>query len=154
MSKALRLGAGAVAIAAVLGMAVVAVAQNAPADIAKRQEAMKAQGAAAAKVSKMMKGEEPWDQAAAHQAAVTFNNTSKLIPGLFPKGTGPEAGVKTAALPAIWEKKADFDAKAKALEEASAKLASAGDEASFKAEFPNVGKTCGGCHQDYRAKQQ
>ncbi len=152
MHKGWRLGAAAAGVAVLLGVAVVAEAQEA--QIKQRQEAMKSNGAAAKTLTQLVKGEQPWNQQTAHQAAVTINNTAKAIPTLFPKGSGPEAGVKTAALPAIWQNQADFDAHAKKLEEESAKLMAANDEASFKAQFPNVGKTCGGCHETYRAKQQ
>ena len=152
MIRGWRLGAAAAGVAVLAGVAVVAQAQEAV--IKQRQEAMKANGAAAKAIADMVKGEKPWDQAAAHQAAITINNTSKAIPGLFPKGSGPEAGVKTAALPAIWSKMDDFTAKAKANEQESAKLVAANDEAAVKAQFGNVGKTCGGCHESYRAKPQ
>jgi len=154
MNQGWRLGAAAAGVAVLLGVAVVAEAQNAPAQITQRQEAMKGQGAAVRTLTQMVRGEQPWNQQAARQAATTINNTAKMIPSLFPQGTGAEAGVKTAALPAIWQNKADFDAKAKTLEEESAKLMAANDEAAVKAQFPNVGKACGGCHENYRAKQQ
>lgn len=154
MSKGLRLGAAAAGVVALLGVAVIAEAQNAPAQINQRQEVMKANGAAAKTLTQMVRGEQPWDQQAAHQAAMTLNNNSKQIPTLFPQGSGQETGVKTAALATIWQNKADFDAKAKAMEEETAKLMAANDEAAVKAQFPNVGKTCGGCHENYRAKQQ
>lgn len=157
MSKGLRLGVAVAAVAAMLGVAVVAEAQMAPPQIDARQKAMKGNGAAAKTLTGIVKGESPWNQKAVVDAATAINNTAKIIPSVFPKGSGPESGAKTAALPAIWANFPDFTAKAKALEEASAKLlqlASANDEAGVKAQFPNVGKACGGCHQDYRAKQQ
>ncbi|HEX9464181.1 MAG TPA: cytochrome c [Alphaproteobacteria bacterium] len=152
MSKGLRLGAAAAGVAVLLGVAVIAEAQNAPAQINQRQEVMKANGAAAKTLTQLVRGEQPWNQQAAHQAATTINTNAKQIPSLFPQGSGPETGAKTAALPAIWQNKADFDAKAKALDEESAKLMAANDEAAVKAQFGNVGKTCGGCHESYRAK--
>jgi cytochrome c556 len=153
MSKGLRLGAAAAGVAVLLGVAVIAEAQNAPAQVSQRQELMKANGAAAKTLTQMVRGEQPWNQQAAHQAAMTLNNNSKQIPSLFPQGSGQETGVKTAALPTIWQNKADFDAKAKAMEAETAKLVAANDEAAVKAQFPNVGKTCGGCHENYRQKQ-
>ena len=134
---------------------VVAEAQNAPAEVIKqRQEIMKANGAAAKTLADMMKGEKPYSQDAAHQAAVTINDNSKKIPSMFPAGSGTEAGVKTGALPAIWQNKTDFDEKSKKLEEESAKLVAANDEAAVKAQFGNVGKACGGCHETYRSKEK
>jgi cytochrome c556 len=56
----------------------------------------------------------------------------------------------------IWQNWTDFRAKAKALETESEKLlqlAQAGDEAGFKAQFPAVGRSCGGCHETYRVKK-
>lgn len=155
MGRGMRIGAAAVSIVALLGIAIIAEAQTAPAQVIKqRQELMKANGAAAKTLAEMMKGEKPYDQKAAHQAAVTINTNSKQIPTLFPPGSGSEAGVKTGALPAIWQNKADFEAKAKNLEEQSAKMVAANDEAAVKAQFGAVGKACGGCHQDYRAKEK
>lgn len=149
-------GVTAVAIAALAGAVAVAEAQtNAAASITARQEAMKANGGAMRTLTPMVRGEQPWNQQAAIQAATTLNNTSKAIPGAFPQGSGPEAG-KTDALPAVWQNWADFQTKSKALETESAKLlqlAQAGDEAGFKAQFPNVGRTCGGCHEGYRVKK-
>ncbi|HEX2113949.1 MAG TPA: cytochrome c [Alphaproteobacteria bacterium] len=151
-----RFGLTAVAIAAVAGAIAVAEAQtNVAASIAARQDAMKAQGGAMRTLTPIVRGEQPWNQQAAVQAATTQNNTAKAIPTVFPQGSGPEAG-KTDALPAIWQNWADFQAKAKALETESAKLlqlAQAGDEAGFKAQFPAVGRTCGGCHEGYRVKK-
>ena len=156
MGRATRIVTTAAGLAALLvAGVVVAEAQNAPAEVIKqRQEMMKSNGAAAKTLSEMMKGEKPYSQPAAHQAAVTINDNSKKIPSMFPAGSGTEAGVKTGALPAIWKDKSDFDAKAKKLEEESAKLVAANDEAAVKAQFGNVGKACGGCHETYRSKEK
>lgn len=155
MGRSMRIGAALAGIVALLGLGIAAEAQNAPAQIIKqRQELMKSNGAAAKTLADMMKGAKPYDQQAAHQAAVTINNNSKQIPTLFPPGSGAEAGVKTGALPAIWQNKAEFDAKAKALQEQSAKLVAANDQAAVKAQFGNVGKACGGCHETFRSKEK
>ena len=59
----------------------------------------------------------------------------------------------TAALPAIWENKADFDAKlAKFSADAKAAEAKVTDLDSFKAQMGEVGKNCGGCHNTYRKR--
>jgi cytochrome c556 len=151
-----RFGLTAVAIAAVAGGIAIAEAQtNAAASITTRQDAMKAQGGAMRTLTPIVRGEQPWNQQAAVQAATTLNNTAKAIPTVFPQGSGPDAG-KTDALPVIWQNFGDFQAKSKALETESAKLlqlAQAGDEAGFKAQFPAVGRTCGGCHETYRVKK-
>jgi len=143
MSKGLRYGLGAVAFAVVAGTALIASAQ-AP-QIAARQEVMKQQAGANRVIVPMVRGEQPFNMASAKQAANTLVTTAKQIPGAF--GPGTEGG---NALPAVWTNKADFDAKAKALEDAATRLAAAPDEAAFKAAFPAVGQACGGCHTPYR----
>ena len=147
---------GLVAVAAFVGLMAVAEAQTGALQaIATRQDAMKGQGAAMRSLTPIVRGESPWSQETAVKAATTLHDTAKVIPSVFPQGSGPDAG-KTDALPAIWQNFADFQAKAKALETESAKLlqlAQAGDQAGFKAQFPAVGRACGGCHQTYRVKK-
>lgn len=143
---ALRYGVIAAGIAVALGSAIVAQAQSPL--IEQRQNLMKQQAGATRVIVPMVRGEQPFNLAAAKQAASTLAATAKQIPGLFPSGS--EGG---DALPAIWQNKADFEAKAKGLEDAAARLAAAGDEPAFKAAFPAVGQACGGCHQTYRKPQ-
>lgn len=76
-----------------------------------------------------------------------------ILPTLFPQGTSATSGVKTDALPAIWEKWSDFQAAAGALSTAATALEEAGasgDMGAVKAAFGNVGKSCGGCHKSFR----
>jgi cytochrome c556 len=73
---------------------------------------------------------------------------------LFPKGTGPGAGVKTDALPTIWTDRATFDGHARKLIVEADKLvavAGSGNAAAVGAQFKVVGGTCGGCHKAFRA---
>lgn len=143
---ALRYGVIAAGVAVALGSAIVAQAQSPL--IEQRQNVMKQQAGANRVIVPMVRGEQPFNLAAAKQAANTLVTTAKQIPGAFPPGS--EGG---NALPAVWQNKADFDAKAKVLEDAATRLAAANDEASFKAAFPAVGQACGGCHQPYRKPQ-
>ena len=81
-------------------------------------------------------------------------SSAKVISAMFPPGTEKANGTK--ALPAIWSDKADFAAKGKALQDAAARSSSpwrdAGDTTGFAAQFAEVGKTCGACHRQYKAK--
>ena len=62
-------------------------------------------------------------------------------------------GGDTASLPAIWENKADFEAKlAKLSSDSKAADDKVKDLDSFKAVMGDVGKNCGGCHNTYRKK--
>ena len=80
---------------------------------------------------------------------------AQLVARGFPKGSGPESGLKTEALPAIWQKPAEFEkagdnlvAAANALVQAAA----SGDIARIKAAQANVGAACKGCHDQFRRK--
>jgi cytochrome c556 len=64
-------------------------------------------------------------------------------------------GEKTKALPAVWSDAAKFQDLANRLQAETAKLgvvARARDEAGVKAQWGAVGKTCGACHESFRAK--
>jgi cytochrome c556 len=131
-----------------VGISAVAAQQQDP--IKARQAIMKANGQQAQIGSKMMKGEEAFSLDKAKKIFATYQETAKAHE-LFPDST--KSG-DTAALPAVWENKADFDAKmTKLVNEAKAAEAKVKDEATFKAEFAEVQKNCGGCHQTYRKRQ-
>jgi cytochrome c556 len=91
------------------------------------------------------------DVKAAGHAADGLDLFGHSIAGLFPDGsTGPDSH----ALPAIWENKADFEAKANAFGDAAARLkqlSDAGDSAGFKAQAAVVANGCNACHSLYRA---
>ncbi len=126
-----------------------AVAQNDP--IAARKALMKSQGQAAQQGAKFMKGEEAFNLAKAQQIFATYQDVAAKAPALFPDNS--KTGGDTAALPAVWQNKSDFDAKlAKLGVDAKDAAAKVKDEASFKTVFPEVQKNCGGCHQTYRKK--
>src|SRR5215831_16291142 len=126
-----------------------AIAQD---PIAARKALMKENGKQAQLGNKFVKGEEPFDLAKAKAIFATYQDAASKMPALFPDNS--KSGGDTAALPAVWEKKADFEAKFKKFGEdakdAEAKLT---DEASFKAAFPTLQKNCGGCHETYRLKK-
>ena len=125
----------------------VALADGDP--IKQRRALMKANGDATKTVVGMLKG-APFDLEAVKKALSTYEDAATKAPALFPDDS--KTG-DTNALPAIWENKADFEARF-AKFDADAKAASAAivDQASFKATIPGVLKNCGGCHEQYRAK--
>ena len=132
---------------AALGVTAVA-AQSDP--IGARKAMMKSNGSSAGQGAKFMKGEEPFDLAKAQAIFAAYQKTAAEIGKLFPDNS--KTG-DTAALPAVWENKADFSAKlAKLGADAKDAAAKVKDEASFKAVFPDVQKNCGGCHNTYRKK--
>jgi len=118
------------------------------------QAVMKANGKNAGALGAMVKGEKPYDQAAVDAAFAQFEETAKKLPTLFPasmKGMKLEGDYD--ASPKVWDDKAGFDEHAasfaKTVDEARGKIK---DLETLKANFPLVGKQCGGCHETYRIK--
>ena len=82
-----------------------------------------------------------------------INARAQKIEGHFPAGTSTADGLKTEALPAIWEKPAEFKAAAQKLIDESAKLATLaaeGDKAAVSAQAMAMGASCKGCHDNFR----
>jgi cytochrome c556 len=119
--------------------------------IAQRRALMHDDGIAAKKLFDMAKGTAPFDLAIAQASLKTLANGAEKTPLLFPDDS--KTGGGTAALPAIWENKADFNARfAKFSKDVAEAIATTRDEASFKAIAPRVFENCGGCHELYKAK--
>ncbi|MDZ4740426.1 MAG: cytochrome c [Alphaproteobacteria bacterium] len=104
-----------------------------------------------------MKGARTATDAAGAKAeiakAIAFTETMQ---SRFPKGTGiGDAGVtKSRALPDIWTKPDQFKAAIEALSSALKTAdAAAGDQAKFDAAFGALGKSCKGCHDQFRGPE-
>ena len=132
-----------------VGMASV-MAQNDP--IATRKDMMKQVGRANAEVSKISKGDAPFKLETVQAALKTIQDASRAMPNLFPDNT--KTGGDTAALPKVWETKADFNTRWEKMgKDAAAASAKIVDEASFKTAYNEVTGNCGGCHEAYRMKK-
>lgn len=152
-SSGMRWAAALVAAGLVAGAA---GAADEPANIVKyRQHAMKSVGANIGSLAMVAKGEI---STLANVAA----NAQAILDGLvaakdlFPAGTGAEAG-KTRTLPAVWERPDEFFAaleKSTAAAEDMVVAANSGDLGQIRPALGALGKTCGGCHDDFREKQE
>jgi cytochrome c556 len=144
-------------IAAVALGVTAAIAQQDP--IAARKALMKSNGDAAKAAGAMIKGDTPFDLAAAQKIFATFADAAAKMPSLYPAGSESEAGSSAAddfsPSPKVWEDMADFKARfAKFGDDAKAAGSSVKDLDSFKAAVGDIGKNdCGGCHQIYRLKK-
>ena len=119
--------------------------------IAQRRELMHADGIAAKKLFDMSKGTVPFNLAVAQASLKTLANGAEKTPLLFPDDS--KTGGGTAALPAIWQNKTDFNARfTKFGKDVAEAIAKTKDEASFKDIAPKVFENCGGCHELYKAK--
>jgi cytochrome c556 len=120
--------------------------------IAQRRALMHDDGIAAKKLFDMANGKAPFDLAIAQASLKTLADGAEKSPLLFPDDS--KTGGDTAALPAIWENKADFNARfAKFSRDVAAAIAATRDEASFKVVAPAVFENCSSCHERYKAKR-
>jgi cytochrome c556 len=114
-----------------------------------RQNLMKRNNDDAKVVSAMAKGETPFDATRVSAAYAEWADTAKKLPDLFPDDS--KTGNKTRSSPKIWEDRAGFNAKiadfAKVVADSGAQAKTA---EGLKASFPNVTKSCDGCHETYR----
>ena len=97
------------------------------------------------------------DKAAVAADAASVNTLAQALPSWFPKGSGPEAGVKTAAKAEIWTDAAGFAAAVGKLQGETAKLqevATAGDLEAIKAQVRATGAACKTCHDLDRQPEQ
>ena len=124
--------------------------------IAKRRALMRAQAAHAATINDFVE-KGIGDPAVVAANAMGLFATAKLIPDLFPVGSGMDAYPgKTGAKPEIWADLTAFQAAAARLGEESVKLfqvAQSGDKQAIAGQFEALAKNaCGGCHTKFREK--
>jgi cytochrome c556 len=137
--------------ALLLGMGAVWAQQD---SVKEAQALMKGYGRNAGAVSAIIKGDKPYDQATVDAALTAFEDGAKKMSSLFPDSAkGVKADGDYSASTKVWEDKAGFEAKiasfAKVVADAKGKIK---DLDSLKANFPAVGKECGGCHEGFRVK--
>ena len=102
----------------------------------------------------MAKGKLPMDAATIEKNALRINQLSLMIADYNRTDTSAFK-VKTEALNKIWQEPEAFAKRIDALTKASADLqsvANSGDESAIKQAISNVGKSCGGCHDDFKAE--
>lgn len=145
MKKFVIAGAFAVSLLGTVGT--MAVAADDP--IKVREELMEGIGDAMKVLGPTAQGKMEYDAAKVTAALQTIATNSADFPNHFPEGS--DTG-NTEALPAIWENKADFEARSQELaKDAEAAIAVAGNGLdAFKPAFGEVASNCKGCHEKYR----
>jgi cytochrome c556 len=142
-------------LAIVIGLGVTAaIAQEDP--IKARKALMKTNGQQAKVLGDMVKGDTPFDLAAAQKAFANFQNAASKMPDLYPDSSkGGDPSDDFNASPKIWDNMADFKARfVKFGDDAKAAASSVKDVDSLKAAMGNIGKNdCGSCHETYRVKK-
>lgn len=152
--KAVTAFAVGAALAVSAGMA---LAQQKPADAVKaRQEAMKSLGGDSKIINDALKTDMP-DKAAVIDAFHRIADKGKNVGMLFPKGSGPESGLKTRAKAEIWSDAAGFKTAADNFVAVTADLAKVSASSSaddLKAAAKKMNEACGGCHKPFRAPEE
>ncbi|WP_404426004.1 c-type cytochrome [Thalassospira australica] len=78
--------------------------------------------------------------------------SASAAPAAFEPNT-TDASVKTTAKPDVWTNWDDFSGRFPVLQEAAMNLAAAaGDKGAMGAALGELGKSCKGCHDEYRTK--
>ncbi len=136
---------------AVAGSAVAAI--DAAAVLKTRSDGMKSQGAA---LKGLGQGLASGGSAADLKVfSAKLVETSGQLPGWFPKGSGPESGLKTKAKADIWSDAAGFKAAADNFKTQAGKLdatVAGGDMDAIKAQFGATRAACKSCHEKYEVQ--
>ena len=144
-----------VVIAAILvaGVSVVEAHKGATGVVMERMMSMKSMGDGMKSIAAMVTGKAPYDAGKTKASATEIMKHATSIPKQFPKGSikGP-----SEALPAIWKDWDAFKGHADELATLAEQLATSADSGKAVALglFAKLGKTCSGCHQDYRKKKE
>jgi len=108
-------------------------------------------------LNRMVRGEEPYDQAKVEAAFAGLAGTSAKIPSAFPESSQGKISAESnyQASPKVWETKADFDARAaalaKAIEDNRGKVTTLD---GLKVAYPLVSGRCDACHETYRLRKR
>jgi cytochrome c556 len=122
--------------------------------VKQRQAAMALQGKYFyGQLRPMAQGKMPYDAAAVARAAGFLEALSKMPWDGFAAST---KGVKSGALPAVYNDAAKFKAASDQYEAETTKLAAltkSGNEAAVKEQILAINKSCNSCHESFRERE-
>ena len=107
-------------------------------------------------LNRMVRGQQPYDQARVDEAFVKLAETLERLPSLFPESSKGQVAAKSnyAAAPGAWDNKAERDAQiakiAKVVADLRPRVRSLDD---LKAAYPILNGGCNDCHQQYRLRK-
>ena len=145
-----------VAISGLVGVAVAQSPARTPAQlIQNRQAGYKQIVAAFRAVQVQARGSNP-DLAVIRSQSAIIARLAPSVSGWFPRGTGPEAGVRTRAKAEIWVHRREFRAAAVNLVVAARRLQSVSrgsNVPAIQAAARTLGETCSSCHDRFRVPE-
>ena len=130
-------------------------AASAAATIQARQANYKQMAVALRAIGEQLRSGSPDLAQIRPRAALLANRATQLL-RWFPRGTGPETGVRTRAKAEIWSNHQGFLHSGATFLVAARELnaaAAAGDLARVRAALPAVQRTCSGCHDNFRGPE-
>jgi cytochrome c556 len=145
-----------VAIALVLALTATGAiaASAAETAIATRQAGLKKMGKSFKAINDELKKGSPNAKLIAAESKIV-NAQAQYVSKWFPKGSGPEAGFKTAAKSDIWAQPAKFTEAGIKLQTEAGKLqtvSATGNLDAIRAQVKVTGGACKGCHEPFREK--
>ncbi|MCP5371469.1 MAG: cytochrome c [Hyphomicrobiales bacterium] len=151
--KTTALTLGALAFAMGLGLSPAATQADDEGAIKHRQAVMKAVGGNMGAMVAILKGQVGFmEDMPLHARAM--NDLAQISARIFPQGS--DFG-ETDAKEAIWEKPDAFKQRVQAFQDAAAaltKVAGSGDKGAIGGAIGNLGKSCKGCHDDFRKEHR
>ena len=151
MNPSPKLTALGLSLAVTVAASLVHAHSGAKGIVKERMELMKGMGDAMKVLGPMFKGEAPFDAAVVAEKAAHLAEHARKIPEMTPEGSMEHP---SEALPIIWEDWDGYVDSAGKLAEEGAKLheiaSNGADQAETRAQFLEVSKTCGGCHDTFR----
>ena len=116
-----------------------------------RQNVMKSTAGHMGAIVDILKNGLPLEAHVSDHARSMLQN-SRMTLSMFPKGSGKG---RTKSKQAIWENWSEFESAANNFERESAKLAEvaeSGDMEALSKQVRTTGKTCSGCHRNFRKR--
>ena len=123
--------------------------------VKERMELMKDMGDAMKVMGAMFKGQVPFKPAVVAEKAGFLAEHAKMIPDMTPKGSNDHP---SEALPIIWQEWDGYVTGSNELADEGRKLVEIASNGAglpeAKAQFINVSKTCGACHDRFRKPKE
>lgn len=121
--------------------------------IKARQACMKANAASMGVFVPMLKGEKPYDAAMVQTTLATMETACGTWKDFWPADSKTSTTLKSRSNDAVWSDPKGLEEAVATYQVAFSALKASKDEAGFKAAFPVLGKSCGGCHEKFRAAE-
>lgn len=121
--------------------------------VKQRMGAMKDMAKGTKTLALMVTGKKPFDAGAVKDVAASLKQHSEEIPKLFPKGSNKHPSEATENIWTDWD---DFKEYAASLGKLAGELDAVAQQGKGDVTivFAKIGKTCSGCHEEFRKKKK